>query len=614
MGSARKPAARRSYRATRDRILRSLWSKPEARDRYTAGEEAFVGAAKGLPIEKLLGVPLFFSTVIPLLFGYAGRGTRLDMHALLVAFVTLYLILPLVYLVLRGLGVSLWARLALLLALALASAAAPYFYRTGRWWGTFAWVLAFAALLLGSVWWLGANRASRRRRSDPRTRIADPLSWLAVLSVAAMGLLWLWPVNVFDRGKETFATSSVILTSGKLVDLARSAQERDYTRVLLVQGGYAPAAPDSGGQLRLFAKRRQLTGELLDSMTLYLWRIDPDTIWIERGQDPALATGRRDSLLSRDSAAWIGKEIARLAALSDSAAGILAGAGQVKLLLVGRGADTLVPARRDVFLAEEAGYRAKREVIFSQLQEVHRLRVGFAQQRLGQLVLDIRYKGRAIFGVALLLILSGYYHEVRRRRSRDPARRSTYVLGVAVIVVLSVPLFRPVDTSKLDPAHPLQSFILSSWYLPSAITPQALFGGDESSVARGAGRSGGQEGESAPWSGEPSDATGQGSNGDPAAVPPTAASDSGTVRVPSGGADTSTSGPASIPPQDTVLTPRDRILIRTVVAEMNRASREQWEPLKDGVEDLSRQLVGVRRAAGSAGARAPGALESPGRP
>ena len=608
MGPTRKPAARRSYRAARSRILQSLWSKQDARDRYMAGEEAFVGAAKGLPVEKLLGVPLFFSTVIPLLFGYAGGSTRLDMHALLVAFVTIYLILPLVYLVLRGFGVSLWARLALLLGLALVSAAAPSFYRTGRWWGSFAWALVFAALLLGAVWWLGAHRASRRRRSEARGHAADPLFWLAVLSAGATGLLWLWPGDVFDRGKETFATSSVIQASGELVDLARSARERDYTRALLVQGGYVPAAPDSGVQLHLFAERQRLTGKLLDSMTLYLWWIDPDTSRIENGLDSArapsrrdslLASGRRDSLLARDSAAWIGKEITRLAVLSDRAAGILAGAGQVKLLLVGQGADTLVSGRHDAFLAAEAGYRAKREVIFSQLQEVHRLRVASAQERLEQLVLDVRYKGRAIFGLALLLVLGGYYHEVRRLRSRNPARRSTYVLGVALIVVLAVPLFRPVDTSKLDPAHPLQSFILSSWYLPSAITPQALFGGgDADSASRDAGRSGGREGEAAQWLTRiPGDTAYPGRT--PPEPPDTNLSRTGT------------DSPSS---RDTALTERDRILIRTVVAEMSRASREQWRPLRDGVDDLSRQLIGVRRAAGPAGTPAPGPPLSPDRP
>lgn len=600
MGPARKPAARRSYSATRNRILQSLWSKQDARDRYMAGEEAFIGAAKGLPIEKLLGVPLFFSTVIPLLFGYAGGSSRLDMHALLVAFVTIYLILPLVYLVLRGHGVSLWARLALLFGLALVAAAAPSFYRTGRWWGSFAWVLAFAALLLGAVSWLGANRTSRRR-SAPRSQAANPLFWLAVLSVTGTGLLWLWPGDVFDRGRETFATSSVIQASGELVDLARSAQERDYTRVLLVQGGYVPAALDSGVQLRLLAERGRLAGELLDGMTGYLRRIDPDASRRESGVASVRAHAARDSLLARDSAAWIGRRIAGLAVLSDSAAGILAGAGQVKLLLVGQAADSLASGRRDAFLAEEAGYRAKREVIFSQVQEVHRLRVAFAQERLEQLVLDVRYKGRAIFGLALLLILGGYYHEVRRRRSRDPARRSTYVLGVAVIVVLAVPLFRPVDTSKLDPAHPLQSFILSSWYLPSAITPQALFGGGEASASRDAGGPGGQEGVAARrLAGGPADTTGRGTG-------EVLGTSTDTSRLPQPG--------TVVPPsEDTVLTPRDRILIRTVVAEMSRASREQWRPLKDGVDDLSRQLIGVRQAAGPAGTPAPGAPLSPDRP
>jgi hypothetical protein len=57
--------------------------------------------------------------------------------------------------------------------------------------------------------------------------------------------------------------------------------------------------------------------------------------------------------------------------------------------------------------------------------------------------------------------------------SRERVLADTYLLGLALVLVLGLPLLPKLDPANLDPRHPGRMFVQPGWYLPSFIAQQA---------------------------------------------------------------------------------------------------------------------------------------------
>jgi hypothetical protein len=134
--------------------------------------------------------------------------------------------------------------------------------------------------------------------------------------------------------------------------------------------------------------------------------------------------------------------------------------------------------------ARQKGSRVRHQLLGYQEYRLARARGDLAKAYAG-----IRTAYLRLFGLALMLLLVGLWMARSQRFAprtrpvaggnhaaapdRSTVLADTYLLGVALVLLLVVPLIPKLNPANLDPRHPGQMFVQPGWYLPSFIAEHA---------------------------------------------------------------------------------------------------------------------------------------------
>lgn len=536
-------------------------------------QDSVVERARGLPLTALIGIPVLFSTLLPLLFKASAEWETLDPAAVFRSFVLAYVTFPLGYLVLRALGFPSALRIVLALLLALLAMLLPFIAAFGivlvvcagvAWWRAprsdtdVIASLPDAAPAMPSTRWHRYLRRYGLGFHQAQARLVAPLLLLVIILL--IGLVKLDTVQPSGGYQSLFATSRVLRALDRALAPPRdprpattpnaiftidtdklmtdSARQRVQAEITCVQRVYAagtdsliaasrkPAAlrlvwsaSDStdarlclasatstsaqsardtisrDSVLHLLSSHVNEAAIVLDSLLDYnstapdsaSQRVAEKTITAQRSLAAVLARGISD--ISRDTSyeAYQTAELAKATVLA------------IRATERERGADRAEAVRRRLIAYRAASYNR-------------------AQKDLETAFDRIRGVDLVVFGAALLVLLAGQWMVGRQERAekeqqllaaqeralrrelspsvaavegkeaaammveaaRDEERehrsrilKGTYPLGMALVLLLLVPLLPKLEADDLNPADPFEAFVQSSWYLPSFVSNHA---------------------------------------------------------------------------------------------------------------------------------------------
>ncbi len=129
--------------------------------------------------------------------------------------------------------------------------------------------------------------------------------------------------------------------------------------------------------------------------------------------------------------------------------------------------------KRDLIVSayeeQQSHYIGQLGVELELLDTINKEQRTFARKRLKELYTNVRAKGLLLFSFAWILSLVGYIIAMRNDEKQDSngVGRDSYVLGLALMTILIIPLMQPIDENKIDLNRPFDAFTLSNWYLPN---------------------------------------------------------------------------------------------------------------------------------------------------
>ncbi|MDB4951496.1 MAG: hypothetical protein JWM27_4145 [Gemmatimonadetes bacterium] len=484
--------------------------------------------AESLSVAALFAIPALFSTLPAILFRVAAEREGIDPSAVFRGFTFAFLALPLGYLVLRGLGVPIIARIgvglvSVLLALNVSAPATLAGLSLLLAFGFV--VLRFATarvpqwgpgVVIGVVNTARSHLRLRVQSSRREAGLLVPLFLLVGLAVTGS-----FALRASERGvqgyESLFSSSRAILAldtaladqthllprAGTIQVSETSALHRDMDRARLMGEidcaanryeeaadylvGLAAAAPRD--LRREPARGLPLDVEQCVRRRLRLRRSMPrDSLLTTMGSRVQRAAAILDSLLeyaatAPDSASQKLDSLQR-AAGKQLASNLVTRVGELGALQEFATFRNSEAARATLFAiraVETKKVRQKAGTVRRTLTNYQERRLATAREALARTYDRLRAIYLWLFGSAFACLVVGLLITYLQRFQRRPVRVATslailddtYRLGIALVTLLAVPLLPKIDAANLDPRHPGEMFVQSSWYLPSFVAQQA---------------------------------------------------------------------------------------------------------------------------------------------